>query len=92
MVVWTTVGVFDTLLLSQYLLLQGDITNIEAFGQPERVSWSYDQLVKTYLGHVEKGGKAMGRFIPRQVNANQKERLIQEFVQAKEDLIKGLRQ
>lgn len=75
-----------------YLLLQGDIANIEAFGKPERASWVYDELVKTYLAHLEKGGKAMGRFIPKQVNADQKEVLIQEFVQAKEELIKGLLQ
>jgi hypothetical protein len=38
------------------------------WGKANRTSLSYDDLVKKYMSKLEKGGKASGRFVPKEVS------------------------
>ncbi len=49
------------------------------FGKANRSSKSYDELVKKYLNTLENGGKASGRFIPKPVDANRKQKLLKSL-------------
>ncbi len=47
------------------------------FGKSNRPGRTYEDLVKKYLTKLENGGKATGRFIPKTISPNQKERIIE---------------
>jgi DinB superfamily len=49
------------------------------FGKPNRKPRTYDELVERYHQKLAAGGKASGQFIPPQINADQKEKLISKF-------------
>jgi hypothetical protein len=46
------------------------------FGKSNRPSKTYDALIEKYNNALTKGGKASGRFIPKAVGFNDKQRLI----------------
>lgn len=73
-------------------LLLGDIAHIKVFGQPERTTWNYDELVTNYQKHLADGAKARGQFVPSEVTPYQKAELIESFIDAKEQLIKAVEQ
>lgn len=43
------------------------------FGKPNRPGRTYDELVAKYKSKLEKGGRASGRFIPKEVDYSQKQ-------------------
>ena len=47
----------------------------QMFGKANRQSKSYDDIVKKYLGKLENGGVATGRFVPATISLDQKEKL-----------------
>lgn len=49
------------------------------FGKANRPSRSYDELVKKYLDKLNSGGKASGRFIPKAVPVDKKEKLLKSL-------------
>ncbi|HMQ46908.1 MAG TPA: DinB family protein [Saprospiraceae bacterium] len=56
------------------------------FGKPNRPGRSYVQLVGKYTSKLHAGGRASGRYIPREIHLRQKERLIKVLKQ-KTDLL-----
>lgn len=49
------------------------------FGKTNRPSASYEGLVEKYKNALAKGGKAMGSFVPREVNEEEKLNLMERF-------------
>ncbi len=62
--------------LSQGLLLPKFIIKL-VFGKANRPSLSYEELVSKYQMKLQKGGRATGRFVPKEVVICQKQKLIQ---------------
>ena len=60
-------------------------------GKPNRPSRSYDELVAKYQLKLKNGGKAGGRFIPKQISNHQgKENLLQDFSTAMKKLVTAI--
>lgn len=57
------------------------------FGKANRNSKSYDELVKKYVQKLETGGKASGRFLPKEISISQKQNLIKRLQKVIEKLI-----
>jgi uncharacterized damage-inducible protein DinB len=57
------------------------------FGTANRPSRSYEELVTKYQAALAKGGRAMGQFIPRKVNAAEKDRLLETYKKQHDKLI-----
>ena len=45
------------------------------WGQANRESKSYDELVTKYLSKLENGGTAPGRFVPKKISVQQRQKL-----------------
>ncbi|MCW3119041.1 MAG: DinB family protein [Chitinophagaceae bacterium] len=50
------------------------------FGKANRASKSYEELVKKYLEKLDRGGKASGRFIPKQIDPSQRQKSINHLL------------
>lgn len=50
-----------------------------SFGKANRPSRTYDQLVEKYLGKLNQGGRAPGRFVPTAISVNQRAVLINKL-------------
>ncbi|MCY7291497.1 MAG: DinB family protein [Ferruginibacter sp.] len=57
------------------------------FGKANRTSKSYEDLVKKYLHKLETGGRASGRFVPKEILVEQKENSKNKLQKATEKLI-----
>lgn len=57
------------------------------FGKANRNSKSYDELVKKYVQKLETGGKASGRFLPKEISISQKQNLVKRLQKVIEKLI-----
>jgi hypothetical protein len=55
---------------------------VESLGRAEQPSRNYDDLVAFYQSALAKGGKASGKFLPEEVPADQREKLIDTLLQA----------
>ncbi len=62
-----------------------------SFGKANRMSKSYDDLVKKYLKKLESGGKASGRFIPVKIGPQQKERSINKLLKLVARLVSNIK-
>ena len=51
------------------------------FGKANRPSKTYEGLIEKYTNKLKEGGKASGRFIPSQINPDQKEKLTNQLTQ-----------
>jgi len=49
------------------------------FGKANRASKTYDELIAKYLEKLKNGGKASGRFIPKEITIEKKEKLIRSL-------------
>lgn len=72
------------------MLMQGDIAQIEAFGQLERTPWDYDTLVQNYCALLATGAKAPPQFAPKEVKPEDKDALVAKFVEAQQALLQAL--
>ena len=50
------------------------------FGKANRPGRTYEDLVKKYLTKLENGGRATGRFIPKNISLNQKETISKALI------------
>lgn len=75
--------------LAQGFLLPKFVIGI-IFGKTDRDSISYDKLVAKYQGILANGGKAPSSFIPKTINAKQKETLRDNLLKLIESLTKKL--
>lgn len=57
------------------------------FGKVEHDSRSYEATVQSYQDALSNGGKAMGEYVPREVNASEKEALLGRFEEEMQVLI-----
>ena len=57
------------------------------FGKANRNSKTYEELVNKYLLKLETGGRATGRFVPKEIQFHQKKILIQQLQKTVEKLI-----
>lgn len=60
------------------------------FGNANRPSKSYEELVNKYLKKLETGGRASGRFIPKKIEAIQKKQLVSKIQNSVTKLCKTL--
>ena len=60
------------------------------FGKANRPSKDYDVLVKKYHDKLEKGGAASGRFIPKQIEFEEREKLKQKLLRIVEQLCRSV--
>ena len=60
------------------------------FGKANRPSKDYDALVKKYHDKLEKGGAASGRFIPKQIAFDDREKLQQKLLRTVKKLCKAV--
>lgn len=74
------------------VLLQGDITQIEAFGKLKRTPWDYDTLVQNYLNALNSGGKAPKAFEPKVVEPHEKAALVSKFAEIQNAFMQSLDQ
>lgn len=56
------------------------------FGTANRPSRNYDELVAKYQGKLAAGGKASGRFLPKQIQINQRSILLKKLLTTVEGL------
>jgi hypothetical protein len=61
-----------------------------SFGKANRLSQSYDDLVKKYLEKLERGGKASRRFIPVKIEPREKEKSINILLKLVAQLERGI--
>jgi hypothetical protein len=57
------------------------------FGQTNRPSKTYDELVAKYKSKLAAGGRASGRFIPPLISFEKKDELIKKYTEQKQKLI-----
>lgn len=60
------------------------------FGKAGKDSLDYDELVEKYQTVLANGGKASGRFIPKDIPVSEKEKLKNNLLRSVESLIKSL--
>jgi hypothetical protein len=60
------------------------------FGKANRPSKTYEELVQKYLAKLEDGGKARGRFIPKQIKFNEKEKYTKQLLALVAELKKNI--
>lgn len=58
------------------------------FGENNRVEKNYEQVVNKYKSTLEKGGKAAGRFLPKNGGLKYKEKWINQLIKEKDKLNK----
>ena len=63
-----------------------------AFGKANRPSKTYEELVQKYIAKLESGGKARGRFIPKQIKFSEKEECTEHLLGLVIRLIKNVNQ
>jgi hypothetical protein len=59
-------------------------------GKANRPSKSYEELVAKYKERLEKGGRAVGRFIPKQIEPDKKTKLKDNLMNAVDSLCKKI--
>lgn len=67
---WTIAQQFKHLILSTYPVasaLKKPYERLAAFGAPTDSTMDYDTLKSTYYGHLAKGVKAIGKFVPEEI-------------------------
>jgi hypothetical protein len=60
-------------------------------GRPNRSSRTYDELVEKYRAKLQAGGKASGRYIPKEIKPASKEKLFRDWDRSTQEYIKALR-
>lgn len=63
---------------------------VSTFGKIDRPTWGYDEVVQNYVNGLNSGGKAPGRFSPKQVNLEQKTQLVEDFSKYIQHIVKNL--
>lgn len=61
------------------------------FGKANRSSRSYEVLVEKYNSKLAAGGKASGRFIPKVILFNEREKAVKKYNRQKEKLVKKIK-
>lgn len=65
--------------VNQALLLPNFLLKL-IFGKANRKSRTYDELVQKYLSKLQAGGRASGRFVPKSVTLDKKDKLTKKLM------------
>lgn len=60
------------------------------FGKPNRVGYTYNEVIKKYQHKLQEGAKASGPYIPPIAELNKKEKILANFLRQKDNLLSVL--